>query len=295
MTYVTCNLCGSDSFSTEFEAGIAQANRIVKCKQCTLMYANPRVNGADVESIEHYDPDYVLANVTKRDKQRLEKEALQVRDYETTRAFLRKYFPQRGKLVEIGSGLGYLIDFFRNDGWDTLGVEPNAGLCRYAQQELKLNVLPSILEDAKMPDAFADAALMMHVIEHVPDPTATFSEVFRILRPGGFFVVETPRYDTVTFKLLGKRERSLSCDGHIYFFTTQTLAALASKAGFKVVRTDYVGRSLTMDRLFYNLGVVSKSKTIQAAFKTLSDALKLQKVRMTINLRDMERLYLQKP
>ena len=295
MSYVKCNLCGGDSYSVAFEAGIAQVNRVVKCKQCTLMYANPRVQESDVESIEHYDPDFVLDNISKGGRQRLEKEVLQIRDYESTRDFLQQSVPGKGKLIEIGSGLGHLIDYFRQDGWETLGIEPNVGLCRYAERELHLEVMPTILEDAKLPDGFADAALMMHVIEHVPDPKGTFSEVFRILKPGGFFVLETPRYDTLMFSLLGKRERSLSCDGHIYFFTTSTLSAFAKRSGFNIVRTDYVGRSLTMDRLLYNFGVVSKSQFVKDACKSVSNTLGLQNIRLKINLRDMQRMYLQKP
>jgi ubiquinone/menaquinone biosynthesis C-methylase UbiE len=31
----------------------------------------------------------------------------------------------------------------------------------------------------------------------------TLKEIYRILKPGGIFVMETPRYDTLMFKLLG--------------------------------------------------------------------------------------------
>jgi len=57
-----------------------------------------------------------------------------------------------------------------------------------------------------------------------------------MLRPGGILVVETPRYDTLTFKLLGHRERSVLCEGHVYFFTTSTLEPIAQKVGFSVLQ-----------------------------------------------------------
>lgn len=292
--YVTCNLCGSDDYTVLFESGVAQINQIVKCNGCGLMYANPRAQDPDCLIIEQYDPDFVFSNLRKILLQRTEKEELQVRDYETTKAYLSQHYPQKGKLIEIGSGLGYLLNFFKQDGWDVLGVEPNVGMCKYAEIELGLKTIPTILEKAGLPDESADAVLMMHVIEHVPNPLETLQGVYRILKTGGTFVLETPRYDTLMFKLLGKRERSLSCEGHIYFFTTDTLKTIATKAGFTVEKVDYVGRSLTVNRLFYNLGVISKSQIVKRSLESISKKLHLNQVWLEINLRDMQRFYLKK-
>ena len=294
MKYVACNLCGQDDYAVMYEAGVAQINRVVACRHCGLMYANPRSKEEDHVQIRGYDPDYVIEQITVHERQRLEKEALQVRDYEVARALVAQRFPHRGRLLEVGSGLGYLLDYFRKDGWDTLGVEPNAGLCRYAERELGLKVVPEILDDAGIADESFDVVLMMHVIEHVPDPIDAMREVHRILKPGGLFVMETPRYDTLMFKLMGKRERSLSCDGHIYFFTSESLARLSGQAGFSILREDMVGRSLTIDRLTYNIGVMTKSKAVQSALRVLSQRARLHKLHVSINLRDMERIYLHK-
>jgi SAM-dependent methyltransferase len=292
--YVNCNLCGSDDYTVLFESGVAQINQIVKCNCCGLMYANPRAKEPDCVEIEQYDPNFVLSSIRGIFSQRTEKEALQVRDYEKTKAYLRQHYPQKGKLVEIGSGLGYLVKFFQQDGWEVLGVEPNVGMCQYAEIELGIKAIPTIIEKAELLDESADAVLMMHVIEHVPAPLETLKEVYRILKPGGNFVLETPRYDTLIFKLLGKRERSLSCEGHIYFFTTDTLKTMVNKAGFTVEKVDYVGRSLTVNRLFYNLGVISKSQIVKRSLASISKKLHLNKVWLEINVRDMQRFYLKK-
>lgn len=294
MQQLTCNLCGGDAYTVVFRAGEAQVNQIVKCNRCGLMYANPRSNEPDHVEVAQYDPDFVEHSIAHNDVPRLQKEALQVRDYETTRRFLAERFPNKGRLLEVGSGLGFLLDYFKKDGWDTIGVEPNRGMCRYAEKTLGLEVLPQILPDAKFPDESFDAVLMMHVIEHVPDPTDTLREIHRVLKPGGVLVMETPRYDSLSFKLLGRRERSVSCDGHIYFFTSDTLEKIATKTGFSVVRQSPVGRSMTAGRLLYNIGVVSKSKAVQGALESTSKALGLDNIRLTLNLHDMERIYAQK-
>lgn len=97
------------------------------------------------------------------------------------------------------------------------------------------------------------------------------------------------------FRLQAKRERSLSCDGHIFFFTIDSLSRAYEKAGFALERLDVVGRSLTLDRLAYNVAVTSKIPALHGFLSSISRRLLLHKVGLTINVRDMQRLCLRKP
>ena len=105
-------------------------------------------------------------------------------------------------------------------------------------------------------------------------------------------VVETPRFDSLMFKVMGRRERSLSnCDGHIFFFTVPSLSALLERNGFKVERVDLVGRTLTADRLLYNVGVMSRSPGVQKMLARAGSAVGLDKLKLHVNVRDMQRIY----
>jgi len=269
-------------------------HQIVECVSCGLMYANPR-GRVDVEEIINYNPNWILDNLESPNiQQRIKKESRQVRDYEDTRSFVNHQFPKFGKLLEIGSGYGYLCDFFRKSGWDVTGIEPNKALSIYAQNILHLNSLPCELEGGEFPDESFDVVLMMHVIEHLSDPMASLKLVWEKLKQDGMFILETPRYDTLTYKLLKKRERSLSCDGHIFFYTSETLKEMCVKAGFEVVKIDYVGRSLSLERILQNIGIISKSKIITSLLDKISAVLRLDKAWLKINLRDMQRIYLKR-
>ena len=191
--------------------------------------------------------------------------------------------------------MGFLLAKFREDGWKVDGIEPNKGFCDFIDEHHGIEVSPTILEEAKRRAASFDVIVMLHVIEHVPDPLVTLKEIYRVLKPGGTLVLETPRYDSLTFKLLKHRERSVSCDGHIYFFTTDTLRSMSEKAGFDVQSVNYVGRSLNLARLLWNVGVMTKSRAVQGAIGKLSDALRLNNVRIHLNMRDMQRIVLRKP
>ena len=292
MINTTCNICKSDRFKVLYPAGVAQLSQVVRCERCGLMYANPRKE-ADCVEIAAWadDPNW---DIERERPQRFEKERLQVRDYESSRKLLNTLHPGRGRLVEVGSSLGFLLATFQQDGWDVMGVEPDLHASRYARKR-GIETINATLETAGLPDSSVDAVVMLHVIEHVPDPVGTLREIRRILKPGGHLLLETPRYDTLMFKLLGRRERSLSCDGHIFFFTTDSLRQAALSAGLEWGNVQYTGRSLTLDRLVYNLGVVSKSAPLQRAAYNFSRRARLNRFAMTVNLRDMQRVCLAKP
>lgn len=293
--YISCNLCGSNDYRVLFPAGKAQSQQIVQCLGCGLMYTNPRTEELDFVRVANSDPAFLNEMLQRSYDPRMEKERRQVKDYETTRDILADLFPARGNLLEVGSGLGFLLQLFKQDGWITTGVEPDPLCCEHARAILGLDVIAGTLPNAKCRADSYDVALMLHVIEHVPDPCQTLSELFGMLRPGGIVVVETPRYDTLAFKLLGHRERSVLCEGHVYFFTTSTLERIARKVGFSVLRHAYVGRSLTLDRLLWNIGRISKIKVIQSKLESISRLLRLTEVRLKLNIHDMQRVYLKKP
>lgn len=174
-------------------------------------------------------------------------------------------------------------------------LDPDPLCARHATEILGVPVIGATLGGAPIDDETYDAALLSHVIEHLPDPLASLRELHRIVRPGGAVVLETPRYDTLAFRVLGRRERSIACEGHLYFFTLATLAALARRAGFDVARHDVVGRSLTLDRLLWNLAVVAKSESLKARLARVSKRLGLTHRRVRLNARDMQRIYLLRP
>lgn len=290
--HVECNVCHADDATVLYRAGIAQSQQIVRCNRCGLMYANPRKT-PDCDEIKQWAIDSNW-DVSKENPQRFEKEVLQVRDYAGTRADLNLLYPNRGKILEIGSSMGFLLKTFRDDGWDVLGVDPDRNSCRYATDRNGIPTRVGTLDESGIADESFDVVLMMHVIEHVPDPVQLLADIRRVLAPGGRLVMETPRYDTLMFRLLGRRERSLGCDGHIYFYTTDSLRRTYETAGFTLEKYENVGRSLTLDRLVYNVGVISRSKPLQNALYNMSRRMGFNRLEFSLNVRDMQRVRVRK-
>lgn len=290
MPEVNCNLCGADDFTVMFSAEPerGRSHRIVRCRRCQLMYANPQL----VVDCERFVGEPRPFDPEGEARQYYQKQLTQMPDYERVVGVFNELCPQRGRLLEVGSYLGLLLDRFRATGWDVTGLEPDRPVAAWSRARFGLHLLERTLPCPELADGEFEAAVMLHVIEHVPDPGSAVRELRRLVRPGGMLVVETPRFDSLVFRLLGRRERSINnCPGHIYFFTVPTLRRLLEQNGFAVERVDLVGRTLTGERLLYNVGLISRNAGMQRLLGRLALAARLDRVRLHLNCRDMQRLY----
>ncbi len=292
MRQVKCNICGADDYAVLFpkDEAARQIHTIVRCKQCGLMYANPQ----EVVDCETFTKDTEMPSFEPEghSRQYVQKQLVQMPDYERAAHVLNELCPNRGRLLEVGSFMGLLLERFRVAGWDVTGLEPYSPVAKYGRAKYGHNIVEALLPDAGLPEAAFDALVMLHVIEHMPDPAMNVREARRVLKKGGVMVVETPRFDSLMFKIFGRRERSINnCHGHIYFFTVPSLRRLLEQNGFEVFRVDLVGRTLTVDRLLYNLGVMTRRAAITRFLVRVAAKLRLDRFRVHINVHDMQRLY----
>lgn len=289
MEHVACNLCGTKDFRVVFRPGVAQQNQVVRCVGCGFMYASPRLEA-------HHDhwPDVADFDYETHVPLRYQKERVQVRDLAPTRRLLAELHPNRGKCVEVGCSLGFQLAAMRQDGWDVLGIEPDRHACRHATDKLGVPTICSVYQDGLLPDASVDVLVMLHVIEHVPDPVSTLRSVHRALKPGGHLVLETPRYDTLMFRILGRRERNVSLDDHIFFFTVESLRRAYELAGFSLERLVIPPRSLSAERLVQLVATHSGIRRAHRAADWLARRLPLKDWNVSVNLRDIQRVCLRR-
>ncbi|MBA4417893.1 MAG: hypothetical protein C0392_08290 [Syntrophus sp. (in: bacteria)] len=284
-----CIICGSNEYAVLYKKNISQIHQIVKCSKCGLMYACPQVFSPSDLYGEENAP--LSPEVIEHHAQYKRKQHNQLPDYIKIARTIDAMKPEKGRLLEIGPNLGVFLNYLKEDGWDTVGIEPDRYFGDYAQKYYNLNIHQTTLEESAFEAESLDVVIMLHVIEHLPDPASSCGMIHRMLKKGGVFVVETPKYDTINFKILGSRERSMRCDGHIYFFSAPALKALLRKSGFEIIKEEVVGRTVAIDRLLFNIALVSKSSYIEGLFKAISRRLHLEKKTIHLNMGDMQRVY----
>jgi 2-polyprenyl-3-methyl-5-hydroxy-6-metoxy-1,4-benzoquinol methylase len=264
MEYVSCNLCGSNQTKLVYPgtipdrsqphplagAGGAEAYRctssgygrhhaIVQCRNCGLIYSNPRWDDSDLmdsyEAVQ--DPLY------------LQEREGRVLTFERHLRPLEKITgPARGRrLLDVGCYIGVFLEIAAKHGWEAWGIEPSQWAAEQAKRQ-GLNVIHGTLSTADLPAESFDVATLWDVIEHLADPMAEIRRVQRVLKPGGLIVIHTMDIDSLFSRVMGSKWPWLM-EMHIYYFSQRTMAAMLSKAGFDVIWSGPHGRFQTLGYL----------------------------------------------
>jgi SAM-dependent methyltransferase len=97
-------------------------------------------------------------------------------------------------------------------------------------------LIQDISKGIPFPDATYDFAFIIEVLEHVPNPFGTLSEIHRVLRPNGVLIVSVPNpyhFKEILWNLFRIPDRQ----GHLYGWTRQTMTRLGEMVGFRLERS----------------------------------------------------------
>ncbi|MBY0438232.1 MAG: class I SAM-dependent methyltransferase [Burkholderiales bacterium] len=144
------------------------------------------------------------------------------------------------RLLDVGCSSGAFLQAARMLQVPARGVEPAPSAAAGARAS-GLDVVTGTLESAAFEPGSFDAVTLFEVIEHLQDPLSLAHDVFRVLRPGGIWLIGTANAASWTAALMGARWQYLniaSHGGHVSFFNPGSIAVLAARSGFSVERVD---------------------------------------------------------
>lgn len=223
LVHVYCNYCGSDNYRLLYSVNphSHRNSDIVQCRDCGLIYVNPRgpVAGEDAGYFtELYLPQAEIA-----------KGAARFCLNEVGR------YHSGDRLLDVGCAAGFLLDLARAEGWEVFGVDTSGAAASYARKRLGLEVITGTVEEARFPEEFFDAVTMIETIEHMADPLSAPIEVHRVLKPKGLLFLTTPNIGGWIARLKGRGWFLLIPEGHLYYFTPWTISMILTKAGFEII------------------------------------------------------------
>jgi SAM-dependent methyltransferase len=131
-----------------------------------------------------------------------------------------------GRALDVGAAGGGNTRVLRDLGWSASPLEYGEDGALVAAER----GLPVMRADATLlplADASLDLVVAFDVLEHLVDDDACASEVLRVLRPGGTFLVAVP----CDPRLWSAHDEAV---GHVRRYTRETLASLLAGGGFEV-------------------------------------------------------------
>jgi len=149
--------------------------------------------------------------------------------------WILEYFSKytRGRVVEIGAGIGNVSVRYVDKSAQALLVEPAANLHERLKERVAhlphVHTACALLQDVD-PSLVAepfDAALLVNVLEHVQDDAALLRHIHDILKPGGALLLFVPAMPW----LYGTLDRRIH---HMRRYLKPELADLLQAAGFQI-------------------------------------------------------------
>lgn len=237
-----CPICAASGGSEVFrEVGVV----LVRCPSCRHVHSTHELAGGG----DHYWGDGPVE---------IDEES---QHYWSTarmpcyRQFLSRYAADRGRIVDVGAGLGFFVKAAKDAGWDAHGWEMSRGAVAWGSEHLGLDSLHAgPVEEGGIAPGSIDVLTLWDVIEHLPDPVALLRFAHEVLRPGGLVFLQTPSVD---FQLrratLQRRLRGLGEDvglmearDHLNDFTPSSIRVALESAGFTDVRFEILWPTLSL-------------------------------------------------
>jgi SAM-dependent methyltransferase len=151
---------------------------------------------------------------------------------------LRPHLRSEQKVADIGCGGGALLDLVKAETRGaTMAIEPFTGYHRSLAERGHAVFATAAAALAAGHGGGIDLALSFHVIEHTIDPVEYLAEIRKLVRPGGLLFVLTPNVDDFLMQADPPRmEPFFYRRVHNYYFSAESLAWTAARAGWKAER-----------------------------------------------------------
>ena len=166
-------------------------------------------------------------------------------------ATLQEASPTKLRVLDLGCGNGSLSHVIAEHGCEVVGIDTSApGItissqsfpeCQFIQADIYE------LPDTDMLHSF-DIVLAVEVIEHLLYPKELAKNAQKCLKPGGRLIITTPYHGylkNLALAVTGKLDQHFTVlwdNGHIKFFSVETLTKLLTKEGYTDIQFKFAGR-----------------------------------------------------
>ena len=240
-----CPLCRTSQFDHLYtERGVLG---VVRCLSCGLIYVNPRLKNPERVYWGQADKYFEEAKLIFSGFAKHHRDVNYLEDLRRI-----KRFKPSGRLLDIGTNMGFFLRMAKGQGWDLYGVEPSPSLSEMARKYFGLNIKNAYLKDAGFESNYFDVVTMTDVFEHIADPAGLLNEIKRILKPDGILFIKVPNglfnlFKLRMAKLTGRLKDYDIFDSyeHVIHYSGALLKKMLQQHGFKITYQN-IGRPIQL-------------------------------------------------
>lgn len=234
-----CPWCGSDKAQIKLwlkdEFLTREEFHLCECLSCGLLYTMPRpskdIIGNYYKSEEYYSHQENKKGFIPKIYETVKKVNLKHK-YKLATSGTRK-----GKLLDIGCGVGDFIHTAEKNGWKCIGVEPSEEAKTIARKRIRANIITSE-ELEQIPEASFDLITMWHVLEHVDNLKWQIEQLQRLIKPQGRIMIAVPNYKSYDAQFYKELWAAYDVPRHLCHFDKNTLTKIFKSKGLELKKTE---------------------------------------------------------
>ena len=272
---VLCTLCGATAtLAYRGHPGYQLPTRfdIYHCASCDTKFVEPLESSPTVYDLiyRHIEDVRGYARYARyaRTVSRRENPLAYLADEEDTYWAIEQYLSRYMKatmprLLEVGSGLGYLTYAVSRRGYDIRGLDISPIAVASARARFgDLYDCGNLLSVAASMEGSYDAVVMTELIEHLPNLVELLVAALRLVKPTGDLVLTTPNKSASPAHVLWDTDAP---PVHLWWLSEKSIATLAARLGVSLRLIDFTEFNRTHE-FEVRSGPQMAKPTVPAAF-----------------------------
>lgn len=181
--------------------------------------------------------------------------------------------PKTNKILEVGSGLGYLTYALSKNGYNVLGIDISEQAVSQAKKRYgDLFLCADIHVFSKQAPKTYQTVLLIEVIEHIANVKNFLRSIDNMVAPGGEIIITTPNKSVHIPEVLWETEPP---PVHLWWFSGQSMIHLASELNYRVHFVDFTAYNLKYPQKLVQIPYVpTRSPRLDAQGKIYYDSWK---------------------